>query len=375
MEIIGIIAEYNPFHNGHKYHINKIRELYKDCLIIAVVSSSFTQRGEISVLNKWEKTNIALSNGVDLVIELPFVFSSQSADIFAHGSLKILNELKVNKIIFGSESNDIEKLKNIANIQINNKEFDYKVKEYLKQGNNYPTSISKALKNFNINKIESPNDLLGISYIKEIIKNNYKIEAITIKRTNNYHGNNTGNIISAKEIREKIKNNYDIENYINYNQNLIYKNTNYIKFLKYQIINNINNLSDYQTVDEGIENRLKKYIYKANTIEELTKLIKTKRYTYNKINRMFIHILINFTKKENKSKLDYIRVLGFNENGRKYLNKLKNNTSIPIITKYKDIKSPILDIEKRATYIYSLITSDTNQIKREFERPIYKKQS
>ena len=129
MEIIGIIGEYNPFHLGHKYHIEKIKELYPNSKIIAVISSSFTQRGDISILNKWDKTKILLDNDVDLVIELPFVYSTQSADIFAKGALKILNELKVNRLIFGSESNDIKLLTDIATLQVKNKDFDKKVKE------------------------------------------------------------------------------------------------------------------------------------------------------------------------------------------------------------------------------------------------------
>ena len=111
MEIIGIIAEYNPFHKGHLYQINKIKELYPESIIIVITSSSFCQRGEISILNKWDKTAIALENGIDLVLELPFVFSSQSADIFAKGALKVLNELKITKLVFGSESNDLRNFK------------------------------------------------------------------------------------------------------------------------------------------------------------------------------------------------------------------------------------------------------------------------
>ena len=146
METIGIICEYNPFHNGHLYHINKIKEIYPDSIIIACISSSFCQRGEISIMNKWDKTNIALNNNIDLVVELPFVYSTQSADIFSKGALKILNSLNIDKLIFGSESNDIEMLTNIAKAQINNKDFDKLVKEYSDEGNNYLTIISKALK-------------------------------------------------------------------------------------------------------------------------------------------------------------------------------------------------------------------------------------
>ena len=373
MDIIGIICEYNPFHNGHIFHINKIKELYPESIIIACISSSFTQRGEISILNKWDKTKIALNNKVDLIVELPFVYASQSADIFAHASLKILNSLGVNKLVFGSECNNVKLLKDIASVQINNKVFDQKVKKELDKGNNYPTSLSLALKELGYKKIDNPNDLLGISYIKEIIKNNYNIEPITIKRTNNYHGNNKGNILSGSEIRDKFKNNESVKEYINYDEKNLYKSTDYFTLLKYKIISNKESLKNICTVDEGIEGRIQKNIEDSNTTEELVNKIKTKRYTYNKINRMLIHILINLTKEEAKLDIDYIKVLGFNEKGRNYLNKIKKKSNIQIITKYKDSNSKLLSIEKRATYIYSLIVQDNSLIKQEMTKPIYKK--
>ena len=371
MEIIGIIAEYNPFHKGHIYHINKIKELYPNSLIILIISTNFTQRGEISILNKWDKTKIALDNKIDLVIELPFLYTTRSADIFSYCALYILNKLKVKKIIFGSESNDIEKLKKIANIQINNNKFNKYVKNYLDKGNNYPTSVSLALKDLKLEKIDTPNDLLGISYIKEIIKNNYDIIPITIKRTNNYHGNNK-KLLSASEIRNLIKNKKNVNNYINYDEKLLYKNTDYFNLLKYKIIDNINNLNNYLTVDEGIEGRIKKYIDSANDLEDFIKKIKTKRYTYNRINRMLIHILTSVTKKEKNLEIDYIRVLGFNKKGQKYLNEIKKDISIPIISNYKSIKSPLLEKEYLSTKIYSIITKDNSLIKKELMSPIKK---
>ena len=370
MEIIGLIAEYNPFHKGHLYHINKIKELYPNSLIIAVISTTFTQRGEISILNKWDKTTIALENNIDLVIELPFIYATQSADTFAHAALHILNELKVEKIIFGSECNDINKLKEIANIQIKNKKFDQYVKDYLSKGNNYPTSLSLALKRLDIPKIDSPNDLLGISYIKEIIKNNYNIEPITIKRTNNYHGNNK-EILSASEIRKMILDKISVKEHIPYNENILYKNTNYFHLLKYKILTDSDNLNKYQTVDEGIESRIKKYINDSNDLNTLTNKIKTKRYTYNKINRMLIHILTSLTKQEAKLKIDYIKILGFNKKGQKYLNKIKKNTTIPLITNYK-LESPLLKKEYIVAKIYSLIVQDDSLIKKELQGPIRK---
>lgn len=370
MEVIGIIAEYNPFHLGHLYHINKIKQMYKDSLIICVISSSFCERGEVSVLNKWDKTNICLNNGIDLVIELPFIFSSQSADIFAKGAMSILNKLKVNKIVFGSESNDINLLYNIANLQINNKDFDRIVKTYLDKGNNYPTSLSLALKHFNIKKIDTPNDLLGISYIKEIISNNYNIEPVCIKRTNDYHSKDiNSNIINASLIRELIKDNKDISKYINYNSNIIYKNTDYLDLLKYKV-NTSNDLSIYQTVDEGIESRILKYINNSSSLEELVSNIKTKRYTYNKINRMLIHILTDFKKEDFINEITYIRILGFNTYGKKYLNNIKKDIDIKLISNYKPNIDKNLDIEYKVTKIYSLIVKDNTLIKKELNKPI-----
>ncbi len=372
MNVIGIICEYNPFHKGHIYHIDKIKEMYPDSLIIACISSSFTQRGEISILNKWDKTKIALDNNIDLVVELPTLFSTQSADIFAKAALKILNELKIEKLVFGSECNNIDTLKEVAKIQIDNKDFDNKVKEYIDMGNNYPTSLSLALNSFNINKIDNPNDLLGVSYIKEILKNKYNIEPISIKRTNNYHGNNKGNIISATEIRNLLKNNKSVKKYINYDEKILYKSTNYFELLKYEILNHEKDLITISEIDEGIERRIIKAIDNSNSLEELIKNIKTKRYTYNKIKRLLNHILLNIQKEDTKLNIDYIRILGFNNKGKNYLNRIKKDMNIKPITKYKDTTSKILEIEKKVTKIHSLIVNDNNQIIEEFTKPIYK---
>lgn len=370
MKKIGIICEYNPFHNGHIYHLEKIKEMYPDSLIVLVMSSSFTERGEISILNKWEKTEIALSYGVDLVVELPFVFASQSADIFARGAIKILKELKVDTLVFGSESNDSNKLINIAKIQLENKEYNKLVKEYLDKGENYPTAMSKALHDICGNTVNLPNDLLGLSYTKEIIKQDTNIEIVTIKRTNDFHNKElNNNIVSASAIR----NNLDDKNLINYVPELTYKylkekkeNNNYFNFLKYKILTEQEQISKYQTVDEGIHNRILKYIEHSNSIDELINKIKTKRYTYNKLNRMFTHILCGFTKDEAKNiNIDYIRVLGFNNKGIKYLNKLKKELTIPIITNFKKEYDNLLKIETKIDKIYSLITNDnSNDYKR-----------
>ena len=370
---IGIICEYSPFHNGHLYHIKKIKEMYPDSTIVLVMSSSFLERGDVSILNKWDKTEISLKYGVDVVVELPFVFSSQSADVFSRGAIEILKSMGVEKLVFGSELNDIEKLKECARIQTS-KSFDKEVKKYLDNGINYPTALSKTIENKLGFNIKNPNDLLGVSYIKEIINQKANIEPICIKRTNDFHDKKlSSSITSATSIRVALKDKKSIKKYV---PTLTYKKLkkekhfidDYYDYLKYKIISD-NDLSKYQTVDEGIESRIKKYINLSNSFEELVNNIKTKRYTYNKISRMLIHILCSFTKEEAKDlKSEYIRILGFNDKGKKYLNSIKKDTSIPVITGYSNIDSKILNIEYRVTNIYAL--KNKSLIERELKGPI-----
>lgn len=374
MKKIGIICEYNPFHNGHLYHLEKIKELYPDSLIILVMSSCFTQRGDISLLTKEEKTEISLRFGIDLVIELPFIFSTQSADVFAKGAIAILKELAVDTLVFGSECNDITKLKEIADIQLNNSFYDDLVKSYLDDGINYPTAMSNAIKDISDLDIDTPNDLLGLSYVKEIMRQNANIEPVTIKRTNDFHDLELDKkIVSATAIRKAISDSKDIKDNV---PSIVYeylknkKSFNYFSFLKYKVLTEGINISAYQTVDEGLENRIINYIDKCDTLEQLIERIKTKRYTYNKLARMLIHILISLTKEEGgEQDIKYIRVLGFNEVGKRYLNSIKKDISIPIITNIRKKDEALLGIAIRSEKIYSLITNgDLNSYK---NPPIY----
>ena len=376
MKAIGLIAEYNPFHNGHLYHIKKIKEKYKDYTLILVMTGNFTERGDVSIIDKWKRKDIALKYGIDLVIELPFPFSTQSADFFAYGSVTLLEKLKVEKVIFGSESNNIEDLELIAKTQIENKLFDNLVSLYSKNGYNYPTALSKAIEDLTNKKIDAPNDLLGISYIKTILKNNYNIKYETIQRTNDYHEKESSEeIASATTIRNNIKNNIDIKNQV---PELTYKNLNnlhfiedYFNLIKYKLITE-NDLSIYQTVDEGIDKLLKKEIVNCNSYDELINKIKSKRYTYNKISRMLLHILCNFTKEKANSfrKIKYIRILGFNNKGKEYLNKIKKDIDIPIISKINREKDKMLEYELETTLIYDLPYNE-NLIKREYRNILY----
>ena len=362
MDVIGIIAEYNPFHHGHVYHIDKIKQMYPDSIIILVLNGYFTQRGDMSILAKEDKTKIALEYGINIVIELPFISATQSADNFAYASINLLNKLHVNKLIFGSECNDVKILFNIAKKELE-PNFNTLVKSYLKVGINYPTALAKGI---DTNFSYKPNDLLGISYIKSILQNNFDITPITIKRTSNYHDITSNNkIISASNIRNKFLLKEDISKYLPRNiiDKLITINKDgYFKLLKYKIITE-DNLSKYLDVDEGIEYRLKKYINISNNIDEYIKYIKTKRYTYNKINRMFIHILIGL-EKDNNIKENYLRILGFDKIGKEYLNRIK------IKPNFKNTNTYALEL--KTSLIYDLI-NNTNTYEYEIKnKPVIK---
>lgn len=370
MKKIGIICEYNPFHNGHLYHLKKIKELYPDSIIICIMSGHFTQRGDVSILNKWDKTKLALTYGVNLVVELPFIFATQGADIFAKASIELLKELKCDTIVFGSESNQIKTLTLLAETQVYNKKYPKIVKKYLDTGVNYPTACAKALFELTGKKIDKPNDILAITYIREILLQEANIEPVCIKRNNDYNSKvlNQG-ITSATSIRFALNSNEDITDYvpIKVKEKLIncHFNQDYFPFLKYKLLTSYQDLNKYQTVDEGIENRILKYITTCKTIDELILKVKTKRYTYNKLMRMFTHILCNFTKEEalKYQSNEYIRILGFDILGQEYLNKIKKEVNIPLITNFKSISCPILEIEKRATAVYAAPFKEIDKIK------------
>lgn len=353
MKTIGIICEYNPFHNGHLYHIQKIKELFPDSMIVCVMSGNYVERGEVSLLNKWEKTKIALEHGIDLVLELPFVFSVQSADVFCHGSIQILNALKVDAIVFGSETNDLSWLKKIAQLQLTEK-YQENVKKEIQKGNNYPSACVKALKNFIDVSVLGPNDTLAIGYLKELMLQKSEIVPYTIQRTNDYHSKKIeSSIASATAIRSLLKENKDVSSYVPYSiyDFELHFNEDYFPYLKYKILSETD-LTRYQSVEEGIENRMKKSVIDSSTFEELVQKIKTKRYTYHKISRMLIHILVGFTKEEakNMKNVEYIRVLGFNEVGKKYLKQRKKEISLPVLSKYE--RFPMLELEERVSLIY-----------------------
>ncbi|MBQ8132070.1 MAG: nucleotidyltransferase family protein, partial [Bacilli bacterium] len=316
----------------------------------------------------FKKASIALQAGIDLVVELPFPFATQSADYFAYGGITLLEKLKVDKVIFGSESDNRKDLEEIVNAQLESDDFDLLVHYYNKQGYNYPTSLSLALKELTGKVIDTPNDLLGISYIKVIKENKYKIVPETIKRTNKYHDmDNSKEISSATSIRNALKEGKNIQknipSYVIPYLTDLHFIEDYYPYLKYKILTE-KDLSIYQTVTEGIDSLMKKEILNSNQYSDFIDRLKSKRYTQNKIQRMLLHILVGFTKSDAKryNEITYIRLLGFSKKGRDYLNKVKKEIDVPILSKVNRNKDPMLEFEIDTTKIYALTSNNPKEL-------------
>ena len=362
-KVLGVIAEYNPFHNGHLYHLENSKK-YTNCdYSIAIMSGNFTQRGSTSIIDKWSKTKIALLNGIDLVIELPVLYSISSAENFAEGSIKILNSLGiVDYLSFGSEIADINALDKIADIlYLEPNEYKTILSQELKKGLSFPKARENALimylndiKTYS-NILSSPNNILGIEYLKALKKHNSNIKPITISRfASEYNSTNfSNNIASATAIRNLVKNkNFDIikdlvpsntysvlmgnvENgHIIPDLNIFEKEIIYV--LRKMSIEEIANIPD---VSEGLEFAIKNTANSCNSITEFLNIIKSKRYTSTRIQRILLYALLGITKKDmeiSKNTLPYIRILGFNENGKNLISEIsKKNPNIQIITSVK----------------------------------------
>lgn len=358
MQKVGVIAEYNPFHNGHLYHLNKVKQMFPNGSFILILIGNFTQRGEISIIDKWDKTKIALDYGYDLVVELPFLFASQAANFYAKGAIDILNYLNCDYLVFGSETNDVKLFKNLVDLTFNNKQYESIVKDYINKGLSYPHASSLALKEISNVIIDKPNDVLALEYVRQIKLTNSKIIPVSIKRTNNYHEKNINSkITSATSIRKNIDNKDLIKNTMPNDVIKHIKRIDYQKYfdmLKYEIITS-SCLNEYIGVDEGIENKLKKVINEVSNIDDLILKVKSKRYSYNRIQRMLLHIICKNKKNNNELKINYIRVLGLSNNGKKILKEAKG-IDVPIITKFKKEYENLFIEDIKASKIYSLIT-------------------
>ena len=406
--VLGIIAEYNPFHNGHLYHLLKSKEETKSEYTIAVMGGNFTQRGEASLIDKWTKAEMAIANGIDLVIELPLLYAISSAENFADGAIKILNSLKiVDNISFGTETEDLNKLNIISNILYNEpKEFKILLEESLQKGISFPKAREEALTNYLNDKsyapiIHSPNNILGIEYLKSLKKHKSKINPICIKRKDAGHltTDYTGKITSATAIRNLIKqnNNKLVKNFLTPSSYTILmdeiKKGHFVgdtRLFENIIIYNLRIMTTEQIanlpdVSEGLENLIKKAANSCNTIDELINIVSSKRYTETRIRRILLYCLLNITKKDmsvSKKCNPYIRVLGFNNNGKKLISEIsKANPKLSIITSVKKFidsntnknLQTMLNKDIYATNVYSIGFLHDSWSNLDFTKKIHKK--
>ena len=385
MNVLAIIAEYNPMHNGHVFQINEAKKKANADFVITCMGGNFTQRGNTSIVSKFEKTKMALMNGSDMVIEIPAIYSVSSSENFAYGAIKILNELNfVTHISFGIEESNIENLKKIALVIAKEpKEYRQFLKDNLALGLSYPKARSKAivkyLQNDNYEKIlQGSNNILAIEYLKQMQIQKSKYIPIGITRNKvNYNSNNIiENYASSSAIRNLIYNNqwntvknvmpksaYEVltKNVSNgtYNIDL----SNYSKIIIYKLRTmSTKEIADLPDVNEGLENLIKDSANKTNSISELINLIKSKRYTQTRIQRILLYALLGINKKDiinGRKCLPYIRVLGCTKRGKELLNEMPSNKLITSLKKYEkntlDRNSRrMLEIDKRATDIYTI---------------------
>ena len=388
--VLGIIAEYNPFHNGHLYHIAKSKQETGAQYVIAVISGNFVQRGNTSIINKWKKARMALLNGVDLVIELPTIYSISSAENFAEGAIKIFNSLGiVDSISFGMETNDIATLNNIANVLYNEpKEYITILSHELKKGNSYPKARENALLMYlndlkrYANVLSGSNNILGIEYLKAMRKTKSTITPIGIKREKVLYNDKyiVDEFASATAIRKMLmtKQLNDISKVMPRNSYLLLgeelKNGHYcvdISRFEKEIIYTLRkmkteDIAKLPDVSEGLENSIKNAADSCNTLEELINIVKTKRFTQTRIQRILLYVLLGIDKKQmetSKKVVPYVRVLGFNNKGKELISEMmKLNPKLNIITsvkKYidtvanKNLKE-MLEKDILATNIYTL---------------------
>lgn len=398
MKAVGIVVEYNPFHNGHFYHVTQSKNMTNADVVIAVMSGNFLQRGEPALVSKWHRTKMALQNGVDIVIELPYVYSTANAPIFAEGAISLLDAIQCHSFSFGSEDGEIEPFLNTASlINENLDEYNELIKQYVSTGVSYPKSLYNAYEQLKLKKqqryidLSQPNNILGFHYIVAAQKLNLSIKPVTIQRLNaGYHDSidEKSTIASATGIRKAVFEAGNIDSIRPYvpvatfseldewqqNYSFFVHWETFWPLLKYGIMRHTpKKLTAYADVSEGIENALIKHAKHSNSFSEFMSQIKSKRYTWTRLQRMLTHIYTGITKDElhQFESPSYIRLLGMTAKGQAYLSEKKKELRLPLISRVAQVKDPMLAIDIRASEMYALgiELSSKNKIDEDYKTP------
>lgn len=381
MKVTGIVAEYNPFHNGHEYHIKKTKELTNNSAILSIMSSSFVQRGEPAALDKFTRAKMAINGGANLVLELPIIYSVETAELFAFGAINILDKLNiVDYLSFGSEANNINNLNSLGEfLAFENHEYKLELEKYLFKGLSFPRARVEALSKFFsediVKLLKEPNNILAVEYIKALNRLNSNIEPITIKRKGSYHSKNLDEFSNSTGIRESIsKTNSirDIKSHMNIeNFNLLnnfyksYKTINsidkYDLILRYLLVSEAENFLNIPIGINGLSQRILNISEEENNILNIIEKSISKIHTRTRVKRLLIKLLLKHFEDTNKiTPPNYIRVLAADKKGLELLSEINKNSNINILTNFKNYRSfsktdrEFLNLEKYATDIYFL---------------------
>ena len=376
MKALGLIVEYNPFHNGHLYHLTESLNLSEADVVVVVMSGHFTQRGEPTIIDKWTRTKLALEQGADLVIELPYAYSCQHAEIFAKGAVSILTHLQVDDLVFGSESGKISDLIKLDTLT-QSLAFQSMLKKQINNGLSLPKAQLAALSHFDFDTefTSAPNNTLGLYYLRALREQNSPIISKTITRIHSDYRDlspthhQIGSATSIRLLRENLdsyasyvpKNVYDSLT-SHYKQTQIFHTwSHYYPYLKQKILTlTPSRLIEIHDMEEGIEHRFFSAALTSQTFDEFMNAIKTKRYTRTRIQRICSHILTHTTKAQIKDfdlsmGAPYLRILGLSTLGKQYMRGIKKELMIPVYSKFQSNGSPLLKHEQSVTAAYSAI--------------------
>mgnify|MGYP003289095100 FL=1 len=377
MSVIGIVCEFNPFHKGHKYLIDAVKK--DGDTVVCVMSGNFVQRGEPAIFSKEVRVKSALLNGADIVLELPFVYATASAEIFAHNAAKILNDFGCDKIAFGTENADVSTLEKTVEI-LNDNAFDTKIKKCLEDGVSYPVARQRAFDEYNMDfDISTPNNILALEYMKALKKLNSKMVPMPITRIGAGYNDtkSVDGIASATHIRQLIESNKGFSQFIPENIIEIYneeiKKGNFVSKEKYNLASlsllrsKLNeDLSCIANMAEGLENRIKYAIKESTSLDEIFDKAKTKRFTHSRIRRAVLSLTLGVTADDIKIPVPYCRLLGFNINSAEIMGKLASNSEISFVASYSDILNlksndaeKVFNIENNSRDFYSLIMQNS----------------
>lgn len=370
IKAVGLVAEYNPFHNGHRYHLQKAKEVTGADVVVAVMSGDFSQRGEPTILDKWTRAKTALQSGVDLVVELPIFYAVQPAHIFAAGALRLLNALQVSDVVYGAEHPDWDFTKLVQAEQ------EFSSTEFHRYNATYATQFNMELQQLTGHQLTDPNDILAFSYEKARQQQGLLLHLHPIQRVgSDYHDPHVdGSLSSATAIRKAVASGESID------QTVPVPTAEALKQLKhvpswddlYPLLRNhliqapVAELGQYYEVAEGLEYRMKEAASRNLSFDGFNRAVKSKRYTYARLLRAYLYTLLEMTKDQVKDQLKhpYIHVLGFTGRGQQYLHDIKKSVPFPLVTNVNQrVRDNVLQLDYRAGKLYQMFNGVEQDLK------------